>query len=94
MDKIAKLLAKMFEERKKKGIAAIEVFEPDVIIGVLRYNVYENPGFGYRRYIDNTEWAMLECSEDFRNTFVDCVICDIKMRMLAMGMNPSDYWEV
>lgn len=94
MDKIDELLTKMFREKKKKGIVTIEVFEPDVIMAVLYYKVYENPSFGYRRYIDDTEWHMLECSEDFRRTFVDCVICDIKMRMLAMNMNPSDYWEV
>ena len=94
MDKIDELLTKMFEEKKKKGIVTIEGFEPDVIVSVLCYRVYENPSFGYRRYIDDAEWSMLECSEDFRRTFVDCVICDIKMHMLSKGMNPSDYWEV
>ena len=94
MDKIDELLEKMFREKKKKGIVTIEGFEPDVMVSVLYYKVYEKPSFGYRRYIDDTEWSMLECSEDFRHTFVNGVICDIKMRMLAMGMNPSDYWEV
>lgn len=94
MDKIDELLTKMLEEKKKKGIVTIEGFEPDVIVGVLCYSVYENPSFVYRRYIDDTEWSMLEYSEDFRHTFVDCVISDIKMHMLSKGMNPSDYWEV
>ena len=94
MDKIGELLTKMFEEKKKKGTVTIEVFESDVIVGLLRYKVYENPGFVYRRYIDDTEWYMLECSEDFRHTFVNGVICDIKRYMLLKGMNPSDYWEV
>lgn len=94
MNKIGELLTKMFEEKKKKGIVIIEGSEQYAIVPVLYYNVYENPGFVYRRYIDDAEWSMLEFSEDFRRTFVDCVICDIKMRMLAMDMNPSDYWEV
>ena len=94
MDKIDELLEKMFEEKKKKGIVIIEGLGQDEIVPVLYYKVYENPSFGYRRYIDDTELSMFEFSEDFRRTFVDLVISDIKIHMLSKGMNPSDYWEV